>query len=124
MSSIASLKLEATIESVDGPQQVYGPKVWRWAPATALPNGQRTSLSCTGSAFTALSPPTGAVAVIIIPPVTAVSLTLRGITGDTGIPIVPATAYKGLPLVIPFGAAPALGIYNAGATCLVEVIYL
>lgn len=82
---------------------------------------KRESVSCTGSAYTALSPPAGAKAVAILPG-SAVSLTLKGVTGDTGIPIAPASAPIGIPCLLPLGATPTLGIANASATAQVVTV--
>lgn len=88
--------------------------------AAALP--QSEYVSCTGSAFTALSPPTGAVAVLIEPDTNA-SLTLKGVTGDTGIAITPSSNVIGIPLLIPLGSSPSIGIYNGGSTCSIRVTW-
>lgn len=92
----------------------------RVTPASGLPKTEVISL--TGSAFTALSPPSGALGVLIIPE-SAVSLSLKNVTGDaTGIVTVPATA-NGIPILLPLGTAPGLGFLNNGATATVKVIW-
>jgi len=87
-------------------------------------NGQRQTISCTGSAFTALTVPSGAQLLIILPG-TAISLTLKGVTGDTGITIAPASNPIRFPLIIPLGATPSIGIANGNASAQeVELIWL
>jgi hypothetical protein len=93
----------------------------RWASTTR----KRETVTLTGSAFTALSPPSAAVAVAIFFPTTAKNLTLKGVTGDTGVKIVPLTNPIGLPLVMPLGASPSIGILNNDSTAVdVEVQWL
>lgn len=115
MSAIADLQLDLTVRGADGSiQAAYSPVSFRWGP-TVL---KRESVSLVGSStFTALSPPTGAVLLILVPTATPTGiLTMKGVTGDTGIPIAPASLFKGFPLVLPLGASPTLGFLNAGAT--------
>ena len=83
---------------------------------------KREVVSLTGSAFTALSPPSGAKAVVIFCGSTA-SLTLKGITGDGGITTTPSSPI-GLPLVMPLGSSPGIGFLNSGSTATVEVWWL
>ncbi len=64
--------------------------------------------------FQALTVPTGAKAVRIQVGA-AVSLTLKGVTGDTGITIAPASAPAGIDITLPLGATPSIGILNGGA---------
>lgn len=100
-----------------------------WLPATALNNGKRETVTLTLSAFTALSPPTGA-KVLIIPfdkdPNTAIiNCTLKGVTGDTGVKILPASAPPNIPLVLPLGASPSIGITNGEASNqTIEILWL
>jgi hypothetical protein len=77
---------------------------------------KREVVTCTGSAFTALSPPTGAKAVLIRPPAGAVSLTLKGVTGDTGCTVAPASNPLQADLFLTLGASPSIGIANGNAT--------
>lgn len=123
--SVASLSLQIAVEGVNGPQQVTE-VVRRFAQATALANGQRSTVNLTASAFTAFTIPSGAKVAIIFLTTAGESLTLKGATGDgTGIAISPSSNPLGLPLVIPLGSSPSLGILNSGgADERVEVIFL
>lgn len=59
--------------------------------------------------------PTGSVAVIITPPSgSVVVLTLKGVTGDTGVIIAPSGLVS-FPAVIPLGAAQTTIVVNASA---------
>lgn len=82
---------------------------------------KRETVSLTGSAFTALTAPSGAKHVIILPG-TAVSLTLKGVTGDTGVALTPASSPTGAPISLPV-SSPSIGIYNGGSTASVEVFW-
>lgn len=83
------------------------------------------TVSLTGSAFTALTPPTGTKGVVIILG-TATSLTLKGATGDTtGIKIAPASNPVNIPFCTPLGASPSLGILNGESSAQsVKVVWL
>lgn len=85
-------------------------------------NGKRETVSLTGSAFTALTVPSGAKAVLILCQ-DKVSLTLKGVTGDTGIAITPASSPVSVPVLVPLGATPSIGILNGGSTTTVEVVW-
>lgn len=71
------------------------------------------SLVNLASGFNSITVPSGAIGVIITPPTTnAVALTLKGVTGDTGISI-PAAATS----LVTFGTTPStIGITAASAT--------
>lgn len=77
-----------------------------------------TEVTIAATTFQALTVPTGAKAVRIRPG-TAVSLTLKGVTGDTGIAITPASMPAGQTVFddvyLPLGATPSIGILNGGA---------
>jgi len=82
------------------------------------------TVSLTGSAFTALSPPSGAKAVLILPG-TSVSLSLKSVTGDGGIAVTPASSPLSVPILLPLGATPSIGIANGSAsTQSVECIWI
>lgn len=86
----------------------------RWAPGVGVqPVVQIISL--TGSAFTALTPPAGAVFCCLALG-NAVSLTLKGVTGDTGLALTPATNPLGLDAMFPLGASPSIGIANGNTS--------
>ena len=121
MAAIAELRVGALLTGADGHVQIpYDPDPFRWGPLV----GKRESVSLTGGAFTALSPPSNTKAVIIILPSTAASLTLKGVTGDTGTTIVPSSNFIGIPLLIPLGSSPSIGILNSGSTVAVDLIWL
>lgn len=69
------------------------------------------------AAFTALSPPTGAVWVAMRVVSGAVTLTLKGVTGDTGI-VLQSAALGTLPLCLPLGTSPSIGILSDGAATI------
>lgn len=93
----------------------------RFACASGLPKQEVVSL--TGSAFTALSPPSGAKAVVIQPG-TATTLTIKGITGDTGVASVPASNPIGGDMLLYLGSSPSIGILNGGSTAAVTLLWL
>ena len=93
----------------------------RWTLGISGSAGKRETVSLTGSAFTALSPPTGARAVALFIGSTA-SLTLKGVTGDTGTVLTGSSTY-GIPAILPI-SSPSIGIYNGGSTAVVEVLWL
>ena len=99
----------------------------RWVPVST--NGKRENVTLTLSAFTALSPPTGSSMLVIDfsrpPNSTIISLTLKGVTGDTGITLRPATNLKPIPLILPLGATPSIGIANGhSANQTIELLWL
>lgn len=83
-------------------------------------NGQRQTVSLSGSAFTALTVPSGAKGIFIPSP--PVSLTLKGVTGDTGVTITGATT-NGVPIMLPLTGTPSLGLANGGSSATVDVIF-
>ena len=88
--------------------------------------GKQETISLTGGAFTALTVPTGSKLLVLLlgAAPTAVSLVLKGVTGDTGIAIAPASNPTGADLQIPLGATPSIGILNNSSTVTVEAIWL
>lgn len=120
MSAIAQLELSLVLKGTEGTTQLaYEPAPFRFAPTV----GKREDVSLTGSAFVALSPPVGSKMVAIVLPATAVSLTIKGVTGDgTGIAITPASNFLGLPILLPLGASPSIGILNGSATAVVATL--
>jgi hypothetical protein len=89
--------------------------------ANAANNLAQSSITL-ASGFNSISVPTWAVGVIIIPSVTnAVAMTLKGVTGDTGIPL-SLTA----PSCLSFPATPpaTIGITSASAgATITEVVF-
>lgn len=122
MASTATLELDLDVMASAGGTAISYEARHRWAPGTI----KRETVSLIGaSTFTALSPPSGSKAVILLIPTTAASLTLKGVSGDaTGIAIVPATGFIGLPIIVPLGTSPSIGILNAGATVSIEALWL
>jgi len=95
----------------------------RWAPGAGQ-GGWRVTVTLTASSFNAFSVPTGAKAIAIILG-SATSLTLKGITGDTGIALTPASNPTGMDLLMPLGASPSIGILNGLASDqTIEIIWL
>lgn len=88
--------------------------------AALAKNGKRETVTL-AAGFTALAPPTGARGVMIMCQA-EVSLTIKGVTGDTGIAIAGATANQ-IPALIPLGTTPSIGITNAGSSTTVDVIW-
>jgi hypothetical protein len=93
----------------------------RFTCASGLPKQEVVSL--TGAASTALSPPSGAQAVVIELG-SATSITLKGVSGDTGITCAPASNPLGGDLFLWLGAAPAITLTNGGVTVSVPVLWL
>ena|SRR5438445_9899757 len=83
-----------------------------------------TEVVLTNGVFTALSVPTGSKAVRIRTS-GAVSLTLKGVTGDVGVTISPATGAITDDLYLTLGTTPSIGILNGGASPVTaRVIFL
>lgn len=114
MSQLVTIDLDVSVVSPDGIETAVSPEPVRFVPGSLLPKTERVTL--TASVFTALSPPTGAKAVVIFVG-SATSLTLKGVTGDgTGIVVAPTSAPIGLPVMLPLGATPSIGILNGVAS--------
>lgn len=88
--------------------------------ATAMANGQRQPIALT-AAFTALTVPSGAQGVMIVFVSGANTITLKGITGDTGI-VISTAALKTFPILLPLGTSPSIGILSNGVG-VVDVIW-
>lgn len=70
--------------------------------------------------FTAVTPPATATAALIIPPsANTNAITLKGVTGDTGIPI-----SKTQPTVLTLVAGSTFGLTIATAGTLITIVYL
>lgn len=124
MAAIVDVRTEVTVTTTEGAVIPYPPTETRFAQGTAG-SGKREPVTLTGSStFNALSPPSGTKGMRLYLPLTAASLTLKGVTGDgTGIAIVGASGYTGLPIVMPL-SSPSIGILNAGSTITAEVEWL
>lgn len=124
MASIADVKMEITVSDATG-VTAHHKSSKKFSPASALVAGKLETVTLTQSAFTALSPPTGARAVALMIPTTAISLTLKGITGDTGVKIAPTSNCVGIDALIPLGTSPSIGIANGDTSDLViQVLWM
>jgi hypothetical protein len=122
MASICDLLYRTTLTNSDGSISAGPGGEHRWSPATD--GGDRRSYTIAATTFQALTVPTGADAVVILPG-TATSLTLKGVTGDTGVALTPSSGPIGLPILLPLGASPSIGIYNgASSSQTITVIFL
>ena len=111
---LATLHFFLDVVSDDGETSQAFNRTVRWVPA--LDGGKREIVSLPGSAFTALTVPSGAKAVLIVLEAAAVSLTLKGLTADTGTTIAPASNPINGPTFLFLGATPSIGILNGSAT--------
>ena len=84
-------------------------------------SGQRQTIAI-ASGFNALTVPSGASCVVIQVMSGAVTLTLKGVTGDTGI-VLQSGTLTSFPICIPLGTSPSLGIDSDGTASL-DVLYL
>lgn len=123
MAAIAGLRIGLdVVTNTGGWGIVHEPSLYRWSPGVG--NGKREQVTITASAFTALSPPSGAKAVLLILG-TATGLTLKGVTGDTGITLTPTSSPLGIDAILPLGASPSIGITSANTSNqTVDVIWL
>lgn len=72
---------------------------------------KQETISINASTFQALTIPTGA-KLLVIDVGTAISLTAKGVTGDTGVKIAPTSNPLGIPAILPLGTSPQIGILN------------
>lgn len=94
----------------------------KWSPGTAG-DGKRETLSLTGSSNNTITVPTGATWVRFILG-SAVSLTLKGASGDTGIALTPASNPRGLDVEMPLSSA-SIVIHNGSASAqTIEALWL
>ena len=122
MSAIADLRSDLGVISNEGQAVDFDPRQVRWSPGTAG-NGKRETLSLTGSSNNTITVPTGATFVRLILG-TAVSLTLKGASGDTGVPLTPSSNPKGLWVDLPLSSATIV-IHNGSAGAQsIEAIWL
>jgi hypothetical protein len=117
MASLARLKIDLSVEGSagEGILQSFA-KEYRFVPgAAADTGGTRITVSIAAATFGSITVPTSAKLVMIFLPADAESLYLKSLTGDsTGIALTPASAVAGLPVILPLGASPTLGILNSG----------
>lgn len=118
-----NVSLNDEVVVFDGTTRRSYPSQAGWLAGSLLPKEEWVSL--TGSTFTALSPPSGAKAVRIWLTSADVSLTLKGVTGDTGVVVSPASAFAGMILNLSLGTSPSIGFANGTATArVVRVLWL
>lgn len=115
MASLAELRYEITVKDANGLTQQRGPVSQRFTPGAGT-NGHLETVTLTNGEYTGFTVPTGAKFLAIFLPVAAESLVLKGPTGDTGVKITPASAALGLPVLLPLGASPEVGILNNDAS--------
>lgn len=120
MPRFARVRLEISVDDGSSVSAVVAEEAV-FSVAAALPKEERVSL--TGSAFTALSPPTGAKGVFIEVGVNP-SLTIKGVTGDSGVAATPSSNVWDGWAFLPLGATPSIGIANAGATCVCRAVWI
>lgn len=85
------------------------------APSTAT--GGRVTQTIASATFTTITPPAAATAVVIIPPpANANTITLKGVTGDTGVVL-----SKTQPTVLALTAGGTFGLLCSGSTVLTFV---
>lgn len=116
MAGIATLWTELEVRDGDGVTVARRVRD-RWA---AVSIKRETVTLATG--WNAFSPPSGAQFVLMVLG-TATGLTLKGVTGDTGIPIAPASSPLGLDVLLPLGDAPALGLTATAGGAQIELIW-
>lgn len=120
MASLGLLEWQVTIQDATGFPLRRG-AVKRFNPLS--PNGVVQQVALPASTFTALSVPAGATHMAILLN-GAVSLSLKGLTGDTGIPLVGTTARAWDVVLMPINST-TIGILNSGASAAsVEVLFL
>lgn len=120
-SKFTRIRVSFVLNDEGNESDLIPPKDLRIVHAAALP--KREIITLTASVFNALTVPTGAKGVWIDPK-TATTLTVKGVTGDTGIVSVPTTA-NSLPIFLPLGTSPSIGILNNVASeQVVEVTWV
>lgn len=122
MANLCEVSLRVTVTDATGVMLNRELPPVRFSPASGLPKQEVVSL--TGSAFTALSPPSGAKAVILETGTTP-SLILKGVTGDSAsITLTPSSNVLGGDHFLWLGTSPVLGLLNNGSTASITVIWL
>lgn len=113
------LDVELVVVNERGSEQMgTGRRTFRWTPTVV----KTETVTVTASTFTALSPPSGAKG-YFIDLGEAVGLTLKGVTGDTGLKTTPTSAPVGIPLMGPLGATPSMGFASSNASDQVVTIF-
>lgn len=78
---------------------------------------KQETITVNAATFQQLTVPTGA-RLLVIELGTAEAITLKGVTGDTGVKLTPASDPLGLPAIIPLGDTPSVGILNGDASAV------
>lgn len=119
MAALVEVFNQITVSDSGGVALHHENKV-RFAPGVGT-TGQRQTVSL-AAGFNALTIPTGAKLLVVIPG-SAVSLSLKALTGDTAIPLTPATNPLSLDMWLPVSGLISLGILNGGSTVSVDLIW-
>jgi len=119
MASTATVS--ASVTSNDGARdRISVPVSTTVTVATAMADGKVETYALT-AAFQALTVPTGSQGVLIRLVSGAVTLTLKGVTGDTGI-VLQSGTLSTVPIMVPLGTSPSIGILSSG-TGVVECVW-
>ena len=103
----------------DAPDHVTDTKAQSWSFTSGAAQYQRVVVS--GGAFTALTVPSGALAVAVLLPATgAHEITVKGATGDTGTVI---SGSYGMPYCSPLRQGAGVGFQNTGANATIDVFW-
>lgn len=86
-----------------------------------LQDGQMTPLTL-ASGFNALTVPTGAQGVMIRLTAGALTITVKGVTGDTGVVLQSGTLTT-VPIILPLGTSPSIGLTTSGTGGTCEVLF-
>ena len=113
MAVAGLLRIEALLTGLAAGQRTVGP----FTQTTAV--GRSDSVDLATGANT-ITPPTGATVVLIIPPTANTSkITLKGITGDTGVSI-----SRSQPTVLSLNAVTTFVLTAGGAVTNVELVWM
>lgn len=120
MATSAAILARAVLTDVTGAEQQRASLTATIADVVGE-NGKRETVTL-GASFSSLSPPSGASAVLIHVVSGAVTLTLKGITADTGV-VLSSAALAAVPLLLPLGSSPSIGILSDGVAVL-DVLWM
>ena len=116
-NSLAQLSLRVEVsDNYTAQEEILLESAWR------IPVRKQETVTISAATFTALTPPTGAAAVLIDPG-TNISSTLKGVTGDTGVKLLPASSPLQIPILLPLGASPSIGILNSHSASQDYLVY-
>lgn len=122
MSRVARVSNIVRVQDTNGPSYELTSDVVGITCGTLLP--KREFVTVTASAFTAFTVPSGAQH-LVIRPGTSIKLTLKGVTGDTGVVITPTSNPTGAETHLSLGASPSVGLTSAHSSDqTVELIWL